>query len=99
MKQFITINDINELSDKAKDAYAKYVTAWPEATWHTVCKEGAPIMLSTGQLIEYLDFHSKHFLIMKLADGWEISIDRSDRHVDDLCDGLWICVKEYMEKE
>lgn len=93
MKQHITADQLNELSDKAKEKLREW--------WSS---EGKPL-LSIGQLIEFLDIYENNFEFEKMHGYWEIrrKLDLDYYQVketaQELCDALWQAVKEVLENQ
>ena len=94
MKQHITDDQWNELSDKSKIVIAKKFNKGPEDPEHYT-NPGVCIRLTIGQMIEFLmdqdgnhdnygNYTHMQIETRELALGW----------TDDLCDDLWEAVKE-----
>lgn len=111
MKQHISLQDLNELSEKGKerlDAWIEIKTDRGEGYIGTgVCNEcGNKLTLNIGQLIELLG--NDYWRV--IADDW-----KNDKYVgiewgtgiddfkspkpEELCDALWEPVKQILEQE
>jgi len=90
MKQHITIDQLNELSEKGTSRLIHWVEdhGYANGGW---TKAG---LLSIGQMIEFLGEKEA------FDDDWQGSIILPCRfdEVDRLCDALWEVVKEVLEK-
>lgn len=86
MKQHISLSDLNQLSDKGKDAYWQYskLNNWrkPDSDYD---------LWSIGQLIQFLWEHKYE------PEDWEMLT--FDDSTPMLCDDLWMAVKDILEKE
>ncbi len=82
MKQYITIEQLNELSEKG---YKKYRVWFYEGAF----RFSTPLM-NIGQMIEFLD--GKALWAIELVQRDEAT------KKDELCDVLWEAVKEVLEK-
>lgn len=102
MKQYITLEQLNELSDKGKERLQEYFyERYPMGT-DRECEEindiddGYLPLLSIGQMIEFLGENNA-------LEGEDITaqlllpIDWRDYHK--LCDALWEAVKEVLHAE
>lgn len=107
MKQNITPEQLNELSDKGIEGLRKWLskkygydvmnkdhTKWLES-----------LLLSIGQMIEFLD--ENDFLelidywganIGGYQNKWRVECKDSQFNDNELCDALWEAVKEVLEK-
>lgn len=129
MKQHITPEQLNELSEKGKERLKEWwikdersdmfeatiVVAHPEYNtpislsdmadrvgWYT--DKGCYPLLSSGQMIEFLDEHSKSghdYWIDKIND-WNYDaeiywIENAPKRLE-LCDALWEAVKEVLNR-
>lgn len=110
MRQHITVNQLNELSEKGKyklnlftkGKYKEY-DKWISIPYNSSDKVnfiGLPV-LSIGQLIEFLDKHlSRRIVIEEIPDNWVfdlIGIPPQKFVEPELCDALWKAVKEVLE--
>ena len=95
MKQHIEPSQLNELSDKGKE---KLREADMKFGWDA--KGSYLPLLSIGQLIEFLNEHTKYeFHIMKRLVDWKIVYE--ERHYgkiigEELADSLWEACKEVL---
>ena len=97
MKQNISVKQLNELSDKGRKAFYKYlkskgikVTEWKDSFGGDNYEVEEGMLLSIGQMIEFLgDSYIKSVVIDK--DG-----KRSYTHTTGLADALWESVKEVL---
>ncbi len=101
MKQHITPNQLNELSDKGKKALSKFVKnkSWDvEYSDPTFTVVKLPL-LSIGQMIEYLGEVEK-FITVDNHYGWVVTQGEDEivtgMRIDELCDALWEAVKEVL---
>ena len=72
----LNLNEPNRLGDVSWVKPLKYVGIWwamhlDKASWHSGPKHGA----TTANMIEYIDFASKHGFDAVLAEGWNIGWD------------------------
>ena len=105
MKQHITVEQLNELSEKTLSNYMVVVG-------YTVSQEGITKkdiellpLANIGQMIEFLDEQKKfHFISLEGVPEWVVSFGeylREDAYFSrdkELCDALWEAVKEVLEK-
>lgn len=86
MKQHISIDQLNELSDKGRDAFEKYVLS-KKLPYAATDKNILQPLLSIGQMIEFLDEHGEFIgghvsgdesQIWKDDRGWALAHLRSD---------------------
>ena len=89
MKQSITIEDINQLSEKGRSRLAIWGQAHYPDDW---LMPGGIQLLSIGQLIEFLG--DSWIAAIRSEDGQTLSIPRIER----LCDKLWMAVKKKLER-
>lgn len=97
MKQNITIEQLNELSEKQRRNLDKYMSLKSESLYivESLKKEGETTytyrepLLSIGQMIEFLGLNTLHGLMCEEQGG---PIE------GELCDALWNAVKEVLEK-
>ena len=93
MKQHITEEQLNELSEKAKDRYNHwykdkgYLSKVDDNGWFVFIPSS---LLSIGQMIEFLDDFHLAMDVVKIS--WLPNMDFRN-----LCDDLWIAVKERLE--
>lgn len=101
MKQYITIEQQNELSDKAHMSLVEWCNkniSSEEAVWGQhggECRGGANLheyLLTIGQMIEFLDEKSE-------VGTLKILFDRYLDQIDELCDALWEAVKQALGEE
>lgn len=124
MKQHITVEQLNELSEKGKEKLRKWwkpiVGDWfdddgymriipdDETKGAFVLNSFHTPLLSIGQMIEFLDEHYKwkkyfsmtHHGLWSIIDGsyTQPLEGRCAWGKGELCDALWIGVKEVLEK-
>ena len=112
MKQHITVDQLNELSEKGKEKYHLYgmkIFNYPgrvqQVVWHDIKKVPYPL-LSIGQMIEFLDGVDSCNEVSISNNGGKYSdnnyqwslYDCSDAYIkQELCDALWEAVKEVLE--
>lgn len=112
MKQHITIEQLNELSKKGR----KNLEAWHLITYSEYMNpnDGDIKLLSIGQMIEYLEEHTKDVEYFSIrmgraaSDGFAFPRGTLITHMDgvgieiedepDLCEALWQAVREDLEK-
>ncbi|MES0334787.1 MAG: hypothetical protein SFH39_00295 [Candidatus Magnetobacterium sp. LHC-1] len=91
MKQHITSEQINELTESQKE------------TLRTICKNTESVgqscipMLTIGQMIEILEHENIELIITYnggVSDNWEVETDHSVLNEFELCDVLWDAIKE-----
>jgi hypothetical protein len=88
MKQAITINDINQLSETGRSRLAQWCQDQYRGDW---LMPGGIQLLSIGQMIELLGDSWIADIRSKAGQTW--SIPRKER----LCDKLWEAVKKKLE--
>ena len=103
MKQYITIEQVNELSNKGKEKLIQYL--FPDDYFGNIMERIAdvPNILSIGRMIEFLDEYRR---IIELENGTGLVIDREVIikgkvicwYKKELCDALWEAVREVLEK-
>lgn len=114
MKQHISLSDLNQLSDKGKerlwewDLKTKTIEANKFGAIYTQWRtdENLPL-LSIGQLIQFLDEHEffVDFVLKQFhpQNCWVVRymwFDKEKEFVaEELCDSLWMAVKDILEKE
>jgi hypothetical protein len=108
MKQHITEDQLNQLSDKNKKKLIEWIydhdyednLIWYEQTCgeDNCCSESRINPLSIGQMIEFMDGNFINFWRGK-RDDWLIIID-DDKHIvkKELVDALWDAVKEVLNE-
>jgi hypothetical protein len=106
MKQHITEDQLNELSDEGKIKLNEWYNKKPhEYLIVGICADGTtnktyqqPPLLTIGQMIEFLDGNFINFWRGK-RDDWLIIID-DDKHIvkKELVDALWDAVKEVLNE-
>jgi hypothetical protein len=90
MKQSITIDDINQLSETGRSRLAQWCQEHYPDDW---LMPGGIQLLNIGQMIELL------------GDGWIAAIRKEAGHTwgiprkERLCDGLWEAVKQKLERD
>ena len=102
MKQHISIDQLNELSEKGKDKLRVWLEPkiiesdplYPNTYKQTGDDWWYGRLLSIGQMIEFLDART---LIYKADVGWCIDLANKPQAV--MCDALWEAVKEILDKE
>lgn len=103
MKQYITIKQLNELTEKGKNKLLSYL--FPGDYWGNIKERlsDIPKILSIGRMIEFLKKHG-WFHIETQHDPvfyWDVVIDHKGyggaMH-EDLCDALWETIKQILEK-
>jgi len=100
MKQTISIQDLQGLSEKGKERLVKWYeekkgTHWISSTEVLVDGVFLPQM-SIGELIEFLDEHDTNGYLL---EGYSISGHYGKDGEPELCDLLWKDVKEILESE
>ena len=90
MKQSITIDDINQLSEKGRNRLAKWCQEHYPDDW---LMPGGIQLLSIGQMIELLG--DSWIAEISSGAGETLSIPRKER----LCDRLWEAVKKKLERD
>jgi len=92
MKQYPTIKQIDELSKKGKEALWQWrIKQKIDGTYQWGRFKTLPL-LSIGQMIEFLEES-------QVGEGGEVLIEWSEAYGDEeLCDALWLAVKEVLEK-
>lgn len=108
MHQKITIDQLNELSDKGKKIYWNY-----SKEKHWIKPNSDYDLWSIGQMIEYLDENTKEYDLSirmgRARAGFVFSVGTLITHIDglpissiedepDLCGALWEAVKEVLNK-
>ena len=100
MKQTITIKQLNELNEKGKKKLRKWVEDkdyWPPP----LSKSDHQLILSIGQLVEFLDENDDYFKTWYRLGKSKISRECRSfqwKYDEELCDNLWEAVKEALEK-
>ena len=90
MKQSITIDDINQLSETGRSRLAQWCQEHCPDDW---LMPGGIQLLNIGQLIEFL------------GDSWIAAIRKEAGHTwgiprkERLCDGLWEAVVKKLERD
>ena len=93
MKQNITPDQLNELSDNA----ARKLHKWANNVESIGL--GGNMLLSIGQMIEFLDENNDIWGIKQKENGaWKLEAPLFDFNNKELCDALWSGVKEVLEK-
>ena len=111
MKQHITIEQLNELSEEGKEKLLQYMEDkdyLPHGTQMMLHNEGYYLsqFLSIGKMIEFLDEHTNE-LGMQFNDsstywsiwyGGEQRIEYNNLLQYELCDALWEACQEVLEQ-
>ncbi len=114
MKQHITARQFHELSHNNQDK----IKSWVAGLYQQEAEEQNPMcfvsisplvqsdwLLNIGQMIEFLDEHSKDFGLRlhkhngKLLTDIDPMIKDEIEDEPELCDALWEAVKEILEKK
>jgi hypothetical protein len=94
MKQYITSEQYNELSDEAKQKFV---------VWHLTQPIEATAYRSIGHLIWFLDEHITGWWKIERSstkDAWRVQaeyVNFDDEGGPELCDALWDAVKMILE--
>jgi hypothetical protein len=111
MKQRITQEQLDTLSDQQRYRYATWCDPKDELDWpwssHGVIRKGKLPLLTIGQLIEFIVDHTKergwlHIQTPSERCGWRIECKYVDFDEDDtleLVDALWSAVKVILSEE
>lgn len=92
MKQYITLEQWNELSDGSKEKLTKYYfnhkEKWDGGSFVEIANEPRLFIRywDIGKMIEYLGI------------GWPDVVVDEGRTPEELCDALWYAVKEILNK-
>lgn len=92
MKQYITINQWNELNNSQRDILHKYLGIIGDTSFHGIdCPEKyySRVLLNIGQMIELLD-DNNYWKINKSV----LNLGMIPRET--ICDDLWEAVKEVL---
>ena len=101
MKQHITVEQLNKLSEKEKDRAREWVIQKLETnpSWNNVPLNEESLLLSIGQMIEFLLEKNPHRNYWFQCQGevccWFHPIESKHK---ELVDALWEAVKEVLEK-
>lgn len=111
MKQYITIDQLNELSEKGKDNYAEWRTGIKNAKWsliENIARVENVMGPSIGEMIEFLSKNKDNysFLAPVHGDCWSVitgdlygkELRNKSFNKEELCDALWEAVKEILNK-
>jgi len=114
MKQYITPEQLNELSEKGKERLRGRIhQKWqdeaealePMVFVTTASPQDRDLLLSIGQMIEFLD--EKNYLeiidyggvnIGGYQNKWRVECENSQISDNELCDALWEACKQVLEE-
>lgn len=102
MKQHITIEQYNELSDGEKNLLSYWVVDHPNGCCapHITEIYDGDALLNIGQMIEFLDERYENFDLATGGSGWMVYYKKGVYETqEELCDALWEAVKEVLEKK
>ncbi len=106
MKQNITLDQLNELSEKGCKSLAHWLSTKATSVddlkenWKWTHVHGYTIpLLSIGQMIEYLSEKYREERTEYLHSMWPEWWENFDCDPEYLCDILWEAVKEILEKD
>jgi hypothetical protein len=92
MKQYISIEQINEYLDMPKESRKK-LHAWCKSKGYLEDKSIVPL-LTIGQMIGYLEEHLGCWYKPWIIGGYDVA----PPNASELCDALWEAVKSELNK-
>lgn len=103
MKQHITAEQLNELSEKGKKKLRKWSQNLDSSFDLTEDNDNGLPLLSIGQMIEFLQQHHLKTDPMNMTITYSSSLlswwFKDEKQYRELCDALWEAVKEVLEKK